>query len=923
MRKLTALWHRAFDVRPGEYLRTLFMSLYLLFVLFAYYILKPVSRSMFLNQFDIDKLPVLYILIAGVGGLLAYLYTKLAVSASLAHAVNWAMGIAVACLLGFWWMAQYKAPWLYFVFNIWVSLFSIVLVSQGWLVAANIFDPREAKRLYGLLGLGAVLGAAFGGVFTSITVHLIGTRNLMLASAAMVLLAYAAFRGAAAVRGEAITRARAADREEAEFSFRDILSAVGRHRHLQMILSILTITYIVDVMVEFQFNVMAKQAYSGNHLTAFLGAFYGLYLNLVTFILQFFLTALVVNRVGVGGMLQIMPVAIGTASLFTFASPGVHTTAGVRLTEAATRYSLNRTGMELLYLPLPAELKNRTKAFVDIFVDRMGRGFGGMLLLALTSWLALGVRQIALICFFISLGWILLSVRASREYVATVKHRLAERRLTLEDARLTVTDPSTVALLEQTAETGTPRQAVFALSLLAEAPGYRLWPRLERMAASAEPAVRAKVFELARGTKNPGLLDRALEEVRGFRGNGGAVGPAVEYALSASPGAPALLREFLRHPEPGVAEAAIAAAGRGDGGVREALSPEWIADASRSPDWHYRRLAAMAVGVTGDQNTEALQRLLDDGAPEVAAAACRSAGSTGDRAYVDALVKRLGDSRVRRDAIEALASFGARICGTLADVLEDESVPAPVRQQVPRVLRLIPDQRSVDVLIRSIGQPDLPLREAVLKALNRLRESAPNLNYGGEPVNNAIFDEARRYYQLAAALAPLRGDGEKRGAVALLASSIDERLRQTLARLFRLLGLRYPPKEIYLAYLAVNHRREAQSGAAIEFLDNILERPFKRVLLPLLDAPADAIDRGRDLFGIEPRDAETAIAELIRSGDPWLAACAIAAAAELRMGQLAGLIAEGLQGAGAEIRAVAQRALEQLRAGAGEVSWRS
>jgi hypothetical protein len=69
---------KLFRRKEGEYLRTCFVALYLLFILFAYYILKPVSRALFLNQFDIDKLPYLMILIAFVGGFLAYLYTRLA-----------------------------------------------------------------------------------------------------------------------------------------------------------------------------------------------------------------------------------------------------------------------------------------------------------------------------------------------------------------------------------------------------------------------------------------------------------------------------------------------------------------------------------------------------------------------------------------------------------------------------------------------------------------------------------------------------------------------------------------------------------------------------------------------------------------------------------------------------------------------------
>src|ERR1051326_4839336 len=67
-----------FDVRSGEHLRLWAMFFYLLFVLFAYYIVKPVSRAMFLTKFDVDKLPLLYILIAIFGGILAYFYSRLA-----------------------------------------------------------------------------------------------------------------------------------------------------------------------------------------------------------------------------------------------------------------------------------------------------------------------------------------------------------------------------------------------------------------------------------------------------------------------------------------------------------------------------------------------------------------------------------------------------------------------------------------------------------------------------------------------------------------------------------------------------------------------------------------------------------------------------------------------------------------------------
>src|SRR4030095_11381726 len=105
---------------------------------------------------------------------------------------------------------------------------------------------------------------------------------------------------------------------------------------------------------------------------------------------------------------------------------------------AATRYSCNKTGMELLYLPLPLELRNRVKAFTDIFVDRFARGIGGLLLILFTQILNFSIQQLALTVAVLCGLWIVLSLRARNEYVSTVRNRLAARRLDLENIRVNV-----------------------------------------------------------------------------------------------------------------------------------------------------------------------------------------------------------------------------------------------------------------------------------------------------------------------------------------------------------------------------------------------------------------------------------------------------------------------------------------------------
>src|SRR3954447_17738729 len=127
MQTAKALWTRLFDVREGEWVVASSMSLYLMFVMFAYYVLKPVSNALFLTELKVDKLPLLNVLIAATGGGLAYLYSKFAARTSLNTAVAATMAISGACLVFFWaTIQQTRHRWLFYAFNIWVSLFGAI-----------------------------------------------------------------------------------------------------------------------------------------------------------------------------------------------------------------------------------------------------------------------------------------------------------------------------------------------------------------------------------------------------------------------------------------------------------------------------------------------------------------------------------------------------------------------------------------------------------------------------------------------------------------------------------------------------------------------------------------------------------------------------------------------------------------------------
>jgi AAA family ATP:ADP antiporter len=45
------------------------------------------------------------------------------------------------------------------VFYLWVGLFNVMLVAQFWAFANDIYTQKKGERLFGVVGIGASLGA--------------------------------------------------------------------------------------------------------------------------------------------------------------------------------------------------------------------------------------------------------------------------------------------------------------------------------------------------------------------------------------------------------------------------------------------------------------------------------------------------------------------------------------------------------------------------------------------------------------------------------------------------------------------------------------------------------------------------------------------------------------------------------------------
>jgi CRP-like cAMP-binding protein len=111
---------------------------------------------------------------------------------------------------------------------------------------------------------------------------------------------------------------------------------------------------------------------------------------------------------------------------------------------------------------------------------------------------------------------------------------------------------------------------------------------------------------------------------------------------------------------------------------------------------------------------------------------------------------------------------------------------------------------------------------------------------------------------------------------------------RTKDRIYRLLSLIYPWRDICAAQWTLAHADARSRASASEYLDNILTGQLRKRIMPVLeDLPIDErVKRGNVLLKTRPRDAEETLLHLINDDDQVVAAVAIDVVRQNRMWSL-------------------------------------
>jgi AAA family ATP:ADP antiporter len=443
------------------------MAFNVFLLLTSYYLIKPVREALILAGGGAEAKAYLVGAMAVVLFFLVAGYSKLVSRYERTRLITVVTAAFIACLIAFWLLSRMNVPYLGYVFFIWVGIFSVMVVAQFWSYANDVYNNDAGKRLFPLVAFGGSFGAFAGAYIATWLLKFISVYEMLLVAGAFLALCIVLTNiisrkvwGKAAMEArqrELSAKAERGDtagpkkKESLGFDMLFRYKYIGLIALLVLLLNLVNTTgeYILGHLVEEHGEATADeviQAAIGSGTTAsigdqefgdptatetrediegnVIGRFYAsffLWVNLLGMFLQLFVVGRLIKYFGVkAGLLWLPIVALGTYALI-FAAPLIRFARIGKTAENASDYSINKTTIQMLFLPTTHEIKYKAKQVTDSFMQRIGDVGSAIVVFLGTVVFTFGARGFAALNLGIILIWLVVVIMIVREHAEIEK----------------------------------------------------------------------------------------------------------------------------------------------------------------------------------------------------------------------------------------------------------------------------------------------------------------------------------------------------------------------------------------------------------------------------------------------------------------------------------------------------------------------
>lgn len=383
----------------------------LFFCIFSgYFMLRPVREAMGIAA-GVDQLQWLFTATFAATVLVVPLFAWLSAHVPRRQFASWVYGVFCVNLAAFAlaFHAAGDSLWVARAFYVWISVYNLFVVSVTWSVMADVFDARQARRLFAFIAAGASVGGLAGPAAGALLVGALGHAGLVLLAGLLLGVALALKR--ALMRWRERGGAGRPGAVPAESTRRPVagnpfsgLTRVLRSPYLLAVSGFVVLLAGVTTFLYFEQARLVATLFPDRDEQVRVFSVIDIVVQAGALLAQAFVTGRVAQKLGVRVLLAGVPLLVCVGFVGLALAPGFAMLAALMVVRRVGEHAFVRPGREMLFAPLDAESKYKAKAFIDTVVYRGGDAASAWVKSAL-DLIGPGMAWVAMIGAGCALAW--------------------------------------------------------------------------------------------------------------------------------------------------------------------------------------------------------------------------------------------------------------------------------------------------------------------------------------------------------------------------------------------------------------------------------------------------------------------------------------------------------------------------------------
>ena len=408
----------ASKVKEKEVKAVIFSFLFVVVLMSAYYILRPVRDAMASDWTDAE-VSWLWTLNFFISTAIVALYGVMVSKFRFRLLVPTMYGIFAISFIIFYALGSVFEDRTVIdkSFYVWVSVFSLFHISVFWTFMSELFSKEQSGRLFGIIAVGASVGGLIGPSITAFFSVSLGTDNLMLIASMMLfipipIIFYLQSLKAKELNNEAldipISNQSIGGNPFAGFKMffsNPYLLSIGLFIFLYTGISSFVYFELKNLLSDFS-----------RPERSVIWAQMDLAVNILAISTGLFATSRIVTKFGMPITIAMVPIMICIGLLVLAISPLLGVVVVLQVIRRAGNYAVTRPAREMLFTLVNQETRFKAKPVIDIVAYRGGDMLTAWLFTGLTQGLGLGLAAVAAVGAGIASLWALVGIYLGKRF---------------------------------------------------------------------------------------------------------------------------------------------------------------------------------------------------------------------------------------------------------------------------------------------------------------------------------------------------------------------------------------------------------------------------------------------------------------------------------------------------------------------------